>query len=184
MRIILRAIYIVLNFIQRGFYRIIIMPIKISMFRTHGKHIHVGKGANITYKNVSLGDHVSIGDYAYFMATRAQILIGDHCMFGPHVFMITGSHRIDVLDGRYMDEITNDEKLPENDQDITLEGDNWIGANCMILKGVTVGKGAVVAGGSVVTKDVPSMAVVAGIPARILRYRDGLVEHENNDRHN
>lgn len=91
-------------------------------------------------------------------------------MFGPHVFMITGGHRMDVI-GRYMKDIRNDEKLPENDQNIVVEGDNWIGANAIILKGVTIGKGAVVAAGAIVTKDVPPYAVVGGVPAKIIKMR-------------
>lgn len=84
-----------------------------------------------------------------------KIYVGDHVMFGPHVFLITGGHRMDVLD-TYMDVITNAEKFPEDDQDIALEGDSWIGANAIILRGVTVGKGAVVGAGAVVTQDVPT----------------------------
>ena len=63
------------------------------------------------------------------------------------------------------------EKLPENDQDVVFEGDNWIGANVTILKGVTIGEGAVIAAGSVVNKVVPSYSVVGGVPARVIRMR-------------
>ena len=55
---------------------------------------------------------------------------------------------------------------------IHIEEDAWIGAHAVILPGVTVGRGAVVGAGSVVTHDVPPYAIVAGVPARILRYRD------------
>ena len=55
---------------------------------------------------------------------------------------------------------------------VTIENDVWIGANCLILPGVTIGEGAVVAGGSVVTKDVPAYAIVGGTPAKIIRMRD------------
>ena len=82
-------------------------------------------------------------------------------MFGPNCSIITGDHRIDIV-GKYMQEVTVAEKKPENDMPVVIEGDNWIGANALILKGVTVGKGAVVAAGSVVTHNVPSYSIVGG----------------------
>ena len=67
--------------------------------------------------------------------------------------------------------ISDDEKLPGNDQDVALMGDNWVGSNAVILKGVTVGRGAVVASGAVVNKDVPDYSIVAGVPARVIGSR-------------
>ena len=67
--------------------------------------------------------------------------------------------------------LTDKDKLPENDQDIVFEGDNWIGANATILKGVKIGYGAVVAAGAVVTKDVTPYAIVGGVPAKKIRNR-------------
>jgi maltose O-acetyltransferase len=55
---------------------------------------------------------------------------------------------------------------------ITIEKDVWIGAQAVILPGVTVGEGAVVGAGAVVTKDVPPFAIIGGAPARIIRMRD------------
>ena len=82
-------------------------------------------------------------------------------MFGPNCSIITGDHRIDIV-GKYMSEVTVAEKLPENDLPVTIEGDNWIGANAIILKGVTVGTGSVVAAGSVVIHNVPPYSIVGG----------------------
>ena len=117
-----------------------------------------------------VGNNVSFSPFCVFYCTRANIIIGDNVMFGPHVTLITGGHRINILD-RPMSEIKNDEKEGSEDKDIVFEGDNWIGANATILKGVTIHKGAVVGAGAVVTHDVPSYAVVGGCPAKILKYR-------------
>jgi virginiamycin A acetyltransferase len=55
--------------------------------------------------------------------------------------------------------------------DIIIKNDVWIGANCTIIDGITIGNGAVIAAGSVVTKDVPAYAIVGGNPAKVIRYR-------------
>ena len=102
-------------------------------------------------------------------------------MFGPHVLVVTGDHRTDVI-GRYLDSVTDEEKLPENDKDVVIVGDNWIGAHVIILKGVTVGRGAIVAAGAVVTRDVPPYAIVGGCPAKVIKYRfteKEIAVHEN-----
>lgn len=71
---------------------------------------------------------------------------------------------------KYMTDITDEMKLTENDQSVTLCGDNWVGANATILKGVIIGEGAIVAAGSLGINDVPSYAIV-GVPAKVIKYR-------------
>lgn len=83
--------------------------------------------------------------------------------------------------GRFVDTIGDDEKLSENDQDVIIEGDNWIGMNTTILKGVTIGRGCIVAAGAVVNKSTPPYSIVGGVPAKILRMRfteEQIKEHE------
>ena len=91
-------------------------------------------------------------------------------MFGPNVTIITGGHETRNKN-KPMYSIGDKEKGKDLDKDIIFEGDNWIGANAIILKDVTIHKGSVVVAGSVVTKDVPSYAVVAGVPAKVIKYR-------------
>jgi acetyltransferase-like isoleucine patch superfamily enzyme len=61
---------------------------------------------------------------------------------------------------------------PHTYKKITIEDDVWIGANVTVLKGINIGTGAVVAAGSVVTKDVPNFAIVAGNPAKVIKIRN------------
>jgi len=170
MKLVLRCIYKVADFISKLWYRGISMPIKKSMFARCGKHVYIGKRSTFTYQNVILGNDVFIDSDVGFLSTKAKIIVGDHVMICRRVSVITGVHRTDIQ-GRPMKSIGEDEKLPENDQDVIFEGDNWICTNACILKGVTVGKGAVVAAGAVVTKDVPPYSVVAGAPARVIKMR-------------
>lgn len=93
-----------------------------------------------------------LGRVDRFINSRVKIL-GDYVMFGPNVIAITGGHKTDIV-GRKMSTNSNNEKLPENDQDIIFEGDNWIGANSTILRGTRIGIGVIIAAGAVVIKDV------------------------------
>ena len=104
------------------------------------------------------------------MSTKAKLIIGNDVMIAENATIVTGDHRIDILD-KPMIAVEESEKLADNDQDVVLEGDNWIGTRAIILKGVTIGKGAVVAAGALVTKDVPPYAIVAGVPAKIVKMR-------------
>lgn len=151
--------------------KLIVAPVKKSAFARCGKDVRIGRGFEMQgAENIYMGNDISINENALFMCTRAKVIIKDHVMFGPHVTVITGSHRTDII-GRLMTSVGNDEKLPENDQDIVFEGDNWIGTGATILKGVTIGKGAIVAAGAIVTSDVPEYSVVGGIPARVIKMR-------------
>jgi len=148
-------------------------------FISCGNSVTIPQNIKFYGYNLKLGNRVSLGYGSVFMCARADIVIGDNVMFGPNVTMITGDHRIDMI-GKYMIDVGNDEKLPENDQPIIVEGDNWIGANVTILKGVKIGEGSVIAAGSLVNKDIPPYAIAAGVPAKIIKYRfneEELKEH-------
>lgn len=175
------SIYGFFEFISRAWNKVIVTPIKKSALGRHGKKLTLGRGLKMSgSKNVFVGNNVSIGEDARFMCTRAKIIIGDNIMFGPGVTCITGGHRTDLI-GRHMISVTDSEKRPEDDRDIVFEGDNWIGANVTILRGVTIGEGSVVGAGAVVTKDVPPYSIVGGVPAKVIKMRfseEELAEHK------
>lgn len=170
MKYILKFIYVFLNFSNRIYYRIFVLPAKRVLFKKCGKNVFVGKNCIITYRNISIGDNVSIGSNCIFLSTVAKIIMGNHIMFGPSVTMITGNHRIDIL-GKYMIDVKENEKLPENDQDIVIEDDVWIGANAVVLKGVRIKEGSIIAAGSVVVNDVEPYSIYGGVPAKKIKVR-------------
>ena len=173
-------VYEVLTMLKKVFNKIIAAPIKKHALGCCGSKVSLGSGLQMYgSKNIFIGNNVSINNNALFMCTRAKVVIGDDVMFGPNVTVITGTHRTDIV-GRIMITVGNDEKLPENDKEVVFEGDNWIGARAVILRGVTVGRGSIVAAGSIVTKDVPSYSIVGGIPAQVIKMRfdeETLEEH-------
>lgn len=176
----LSRVYTVSDVISRGWNRITVNPMKKGLCKECGSEVFLGRNVKaVGWENISIGNHVSIGENALFMTTRAKIKIGSHVMFAPNVTLITGSHRMNIV-GRYMDTVEENEKEADDDKDIVLEGDNWIGANAIILKGVTVGFGAVIAAGAVVTKDVLPFSIVGGAPAHLLKMR---FDRENAEKH-
>ena len=166
-----RNILKIVGLFPRVWNKFVVTPLKKSSFESCGKNVSIGPNASFTgIENMQVGDDVAIGARNCFMTTRAKVIIRDHVMFAPGVTVVTGNHRIDMMD-RYMFDVTDQDKRPEDDQDVIFEGDNWIGANATILKGVTVGRGAVIAAGAVVTKNVPPDTIVGGVPAKALQKR-------------
>jgi maltose O-acetyltransferase len=114
------------------------------------------------------------------LRTGKNIVIGDHCFINKGVLLdgrggkLTIGNNVDIAQEANIWTLSHD---PHNDQhsvwgaDVTIEDYAWIAARATILPGVTIGRGAVVATGSVVTKDVPAMTIVAGIPAKAIGQR-------------
>jgi acetyltransferase-like isoleucine patch superfamily enzyme len=149
---------------------------------------HCGKGVYLRplssdikgLENLSIGDGTSIPKGSTLYCTKAPLTIGRKVIFGPHPTIITGDHRTDLI-GRYIIDVTDEEKLPENDAPVVIEDDVWCGANVTILKGVTIGCGSIIAAGAVVTQSFPPYSVVGGVPARLLKMRfteEEIREHE------
>ncbi|MDZ5809916.1 sugar O-acetyltransferase [Halorubrum sp. AD140] len=109
--------------------------------------------------NVAVGDGF-FANYGCVFLDAAPVSFGDRCLLGPGVHVYTSTHPIDPAEratGR------------ERAEPVTVGDDVWLGGRAVLNPGVTVGDGAVVASGSVVTRDVPARAVVGGNPARVIR---------------
>lgn len=125
---------------------------KNSFFTAEGGSIVVG---NNTAFNMNVHINASVG---------GEIKIGECCRVGPNVVMRTASHKYDNPAIQILQQ-------GHAISDISIDDDVWIGANAVILGGVHIGSGAVVGAGAVVTKDVPSMAIVGGVPAKVIKFR-------------
>lgn len=167
---------------------------KIVLKRWHtrlkNKSLKLGKSSiyncrfgyhNIVYDN-TLMVNVTIGDYSY-VGGESKIfntLIGKFCSLGPELRIGLGRHPIHLkstFPGFYSDKDLSYGVKKEYDNEepeylpIIIGNDVWIGARAMILDGVCIGDGAIVAAGAVVTKDVPPYAIVGGVPAKVIKYR-------------
>ena len=161
-----------LNFLSRllqkitGFTNLIVTSAYKKNMKKCGSDVTINKGTLFTgTKRMNFGNHIYVGPNCTFYSTNADLTISDFVTFGPGVVIMTGNHRIDKI-GEYIYNVK--EKLPENDQSVTVESDVWVGANAVILKGVTVSKGCVIGAGAVVTKNTVPYGIYGGVPARLL----------------
>ena len=104
---------------------------------------------------------ITIGDNCFFshncsLTAAENIVIGNQCMFANNFVVVDHDH--DRKDGKILKELVS--------APVKIGNNVWCGANVTVLKGVTIGDGAVIAAGSVVNRDVAAYSVVAGVPAR------------------
>lgn len=138
---------------------------RMWLYRTLG--LKVGEGSTILMSTefnhaseIRIGSHTVINQHCYLDA-RGGLSIGDNVNISSHVIVLAGSH--DVQDGR---------NFAGSVEQVTIESYAWLGTRCMLLPGVTIGRGAVVAGGAVVTHSIPPYCIVAGVPARPIGERN------------
>ena len=132
---------------------------------------------------VASDSRISIGKHTYGISSRNVLLfreddtvkIGKFCSFAYGVILIaSGEHNYSAISSYpFYSKLLRkgDEKDTFCKGPIVIGNDVWVGANATILSGVTIGDGAVVAAGALVTKDVPPYSIVGGVPARVIKYR-------------
>ena len=132
------------------------------MFDRCGKNVNIEHGAFLASgKGIEIGDNSGIG---LNCRIAGPLSIGNDVMIAPGVNIITQNHEISDINIPMRLQTAEKKK-------VTICDDVWIGVNAIILPGVTIGKGSVVAGGAVVTKDVLPYQIVGGNPAKVIRSR-------------
>jgi acetyltransferase-like isoleucine patch superfamily enzyme len=144
-----------------------------SAFRRHGKHFIFDPRDDFSFRNIEVGDDVSIGRGAELLAAKSKIIIGNKVMFGPKVTIIGGRHNTSVV-GRFMYDVH--EKRSDDDLGVVFEDDIWVASCAIFLRGVRVGRGSIIAAGALVNKNVLPYTVVGGVPAKKISMRFGDLE--------
>ncbi len=129
-------------------------------------------------KNVFLMGNNSLRD-AVILNLNAKFIMGKGSGAAEGLKVATGNHALSI--GRFYRTITEEEKPEGYDKDVVVKEDVWIGMNVTLLTGVTVGRGAIIAAGAVVTKDVPPYCIAGGLPAKPIKFKwtiDQILEHE------
>lgn len=112
---------------------------------------------------LTLGDRVDLATRV-LITTSGGVTIGDRTLIGYGTYILSANHSVPPLPGRIID--AGHATAP-----VRIGNDVWVGANCCILPGTSIGDGAVIGAGSVVTKNVPAGAIAVGSPARLVRAR-------------
>lgn len=131
----------------------------------HHAELHVYNFRDLPKAGIKIGKNCLISEFSVLRG-QGGVTIGDNVYTSPFVQIVAVNH------------VYDDPTRPIIEQGITAQGiviedDAWIGSSAIILDGVRVGKGAVVAAGAVVSKDVPPHTVVAGVPAKVIKEIDG-----------
>jgi acetyltransferase-like isoleucine patch superfamily enzyme len=120
-----------------------------------GQHIQLG-GIRSTKVSIGKGTVINEGCFLY---TTGGLIIGENVSISAGAWLVTGTHDM------------NDPQFPDDYRPIVIGNHAWIGVRAILLAGITIGEGAVVMAGAVVTRDVPPYAVVGGVPARVVSQR-------------
>ena len=118
-----------------------------------GKRSSVHMGCFFTGRKITIGEHTAVNRRCY-LDGRTGITIGNCVSISPEVYMMSLTHDAQNPD------------FPPVGREVVIQDHVWIGSRAMIMPGVTLSKGCIVGAGSVVTKDVPPYAIVAGVPAK------------------
>ena len=150
---------------------------------------HRGRGSKIyhsvrmdtpPYRRFWLGRRSVVESYCCINNAVGDVVIGDYTRIGIHCTVIgpvsIGSHVnlaqgivVTALNHNYDDSTLRIDQQGVSTKPVVIGDDVWIGANAVILPGVTIGRHVVVAAGAVVTKDVPEYSIVAGVPAKVIK---------------
>jgi acetyltransferase-like isoleucine patch superfamily enzyme len=122
-----------------------------------GPDLYIGNG-----KNIKMGSGCRINENVYL----EKVTLGNDVLIAPHVSILSRMHAFDRTD------VPISQQGYSEELEVIISDDVWIGRNAVVLPGVTIGRGAIVGAGAVVTRSVPDFAIVAGVPAKIIRFRD------------
>lgn len=177
----MRTVFRIQEMVRKAAYKCFREVVLKKSLKSCGGGVHIAQCCDIKgIENISIGAGSSIGPGSVLWTTRANILIDEKVITGPHITIITGNHRTNIP-GKFMADVTAAEKEPSDDEDVIIKRDVWIGANATILKGVTIEEGCVIAAGAVVTRSTEPFGIYAGVPASRIAERfdkETLVKHK------
>ena len=153
------------------------------LYQHRGRHSVIHHSVRMDtppYRKFRLGDNSVIESFACINNAVGEVIIGDYTRVGLHNTVIgpvtIGSHvnlaqgiTVTALNHNFADSEKRIDEQGVSTTPVVIEDDVWIGANAVVLPGVTIGTHSVIAAGAVVTKDVPPHSIAAGVPAKVIK---------------
>lgn len=130
-------------------------------------------------KNVFLYSKTNIASNSFISAYNAKFIIKENCCIAEGLTVHTGNHAMVV--GMFCSDITEANKPKGYDEDVVIDNDVWIGCRVTLLSGVHIGRGAIIAAGAVVNRNIPPYAIAGGVPAKVIKFKwtvEQILEHE------
>ncbi len=134
-------------------------------FNKMGKKVFIQHSCSFgNYNNIEIGNYVYLNHHVNLHAEFEKIKIGNFVMIGPFTYIgVTNHTYTSATIPMYLQKDTY--------KQVIVQDDVWIGGHAFIMPGITIGRGAIVAAGAVVTKNVEPYAIVGGVPAKLIKYR-------------
>lgn len=157
-----RAVFALPRFHFLGFFKALLLRLAGARI---GKRVTFYPGVWVmTGRNLVVGDDVDLA-LDVLITTDGGVTIGNRVLIGYRTMILSRNHTIPKDRGPIF-------AAGHSSKPVHIDDDSWIGGNCIILPGVTIGKGCVIGAGSVVTKSIPDYTIAVGNPARPIRTRD------------
>ena len=168
--------------IYKGLRKIYAQYVGVYNDRAYGKkgiHTIVANDSSLVRQNMYLDDYCVVQGQTNFISNKGKLIVKKYSVISSGCTIVPGSHKLTVGVPFYL-ATTN--HINDDEGDIIIEEDCWVGAGCILLPKCHIGRGAVIGAGSVVKKDVPPYAVVVGVPAKIIATKftiDEVLKHES-----
>lgn len=162
------------------FYRIYVYNSNSKYYLKAGKHVHLMPPLYVVPERIELEDYTRIQAYTkVIISPKQKLILKKYSAIGAGCTIIPGNHTPTVSSPQYLSYVG----VNDVNNTLVIEEDVWIGSNSTLLYKGSIGRGAIVAAGSIVTKKVPPYAVVSGVPAKIIAVRfsiEQIINHEKN----
>lgn len=162
----------------KGYFKKKSPEYKRDQFGSIGPHCIIGSNSKLVPSNIFMEDYSVIQGNNNFISYKGKLIIKKYSVISAGCIIIPSNHVPTVGIPFYGSTLTH---IGDDDNEIVVEEDAWVGAGCILLPHCKIGRGCIIGAGSIVTKDIPPYAVAVGSPAKIVGVKfskDDIIKHE------